>query len=297
MQFIRNILIIGNTEQLNQELEVSIKHITNKVKVKIVKDKSSVSTALQDNKINSVFMALSEYSDSMYVLKLLAMYKTKTNEKLSIFFSSPNFETFQMIINNTDFDGVEVSPWPIDVDGLSQKMVDTVFEKKMSKQVITKKNKKVAVDLEFIQVFVQATKKTLEEMGQVTGLVHQKPTYLNLMPKPIDAGISSKIMIHSEYFTGNFYVIFPEAAFLKLYESAVMEECDEINEENQDFAAELANIIYGQSKKVLSASGLNLDMAIPSIHTSTKIEGDTVIIIPFESSIGEFYIAVAPGTL
>lgn len=296
MQFIRNILILGSKTGFNQDLLFSFEDAGSKVKTEIVEDKNSISPILLDRKINSVLVNFTEAPDALYSLRLLKMYKVKTNDKLTIFFTSSNFETFQKVIGDSDLEGVNVCPWPVDENELSEKMLDSVFEKKISKQVVTEKNKKLNVDLEFIEVFINATKHTIEEMGQVSGLTHQKPTYLSQMEAPIGAGISSKILIQSEYFTGNFYVVFPTVSFLKLYENAVMEECDNINEENQDFAGELANIIYGQSKKVLSASGLILDMVIPSIHHSTQIEGETVIVIPFESSIGKFYIAVAPGT-
>jgi CheY-specific phosphatase CheX len=110
-------------------------------------------------------------------------------------------------------------------------------------------------------------------------------------------GVASKIMISSDYFKGSFYVIFPSKTFLTLYEKVVGDHYEVINDENRDFAGELANIIYGHSKKVFSESGLNLDMAIPSVHRAAQIESELVVVIPFKSSIGNFYIAVAPGEL
>lgn len=75
-----------------------------------------------------------------------------------------------------------------------------------------------------------------------------------------------------------------------------MEKQTEINNDNKDFASELANIIYGQCKKKFSDDGLNLEMVIPSLHMG-EIKYDVVILIPFECYLGKFYLAVAPGLI
>ncbi len=297
MQFIRNTLIIGKNSDFQSELKIDLNALSKKVNVEIISDKNLLSTKLAEKTINSVFINLENEADCRYIFRLLGMYKMKTNEKLTVFFTSENFETFQKIINDTVLDGIDILPWPVDSDELAHKMIDSIFDKRLSKQVVTEKKNTLNVDLEFIQVFIQATRKTLEEMGQVQDLKHGKPTFKDKMTDPIEKGIASKIMISSDFFTGNFYVIFPETSFLNIYENAVMERCEGIDEENKDFAGELANIIYGQAKKVLSASGLNLDMAIPSVHHSSNVEAELVIVIPFTSSIGNFYIAVAPGKI
>lgn len=297
MEFIRNILFICEKSEFLEKLSDGVSKASKKLNVLSISDKGQLSEVLANQKLNAVFIKLPEQSDCLYIFRLLGMHKMKANPDMKIFFTSENFETFHEIVNNMVLDGVEVFPWPQKPDELAAKIADSVFDKQLSKEVVTKSNGKVTIDLEFIQVFVNATKKVLEEMGDVKDLTHHKPTYMDKMEKPLETGIASKIMISSEFFKGNFYVIFPEPTFLKLYANAVFEEHESINDENADFAGELANIIYGQSKKVLAASGLNLDMAIPSIHRSTQIQSELVIVIPFDSSIGNLYIAVAPGDL
>jgi CheY-specific phosphatase CheX len=297
IQFIRNILIFGEKVELQLDLVKELKALSNKVNVEIIKDKSLVSQNIAIKSINAVFINSINSSDCLYIIRLLKMYKVKTNPKLNVFFTSESFETFQRVIEKNELKELSVLPWPVNSGDVANKIIDSIYDKKLSKQVVTKNDSVLNIDLEFIQVFINATKSVLTEMGQVQDIAHHKPVFKDTMSDVIEAGISSKIMISSTFFTGNFYVIFPEASFLSLYESAVYEHCESINDENRDFAGELANIIYGQSKKVLSASGLNLDMAIPSIHNSTEIDAEIVIVIPFDSSIGNFYIAVAPGAI
>lgn len=295
--FIRHVLILGDKDDLNLKVKDCLLAGSKKIQVEIVPDRNEVSQKLGNFIVSAVFLNFAAVSEALYALRLLGMYMMKTNKELKVFFSSSNFETFQHIINETSLDNVDVIPYPFEAKELSHKIIDKLFDRKMSKQVVTKSKSVLNVDLEFIQVFIEATKKTLMEMCQIKKLKHGKPVFQEKMETPLDMAIASKILISSEFFKGNFYVIFPKSTFLKIYENAVMEEATEINDENKDFAGEIANIIYGQSKKVLSASGLNLDMAIPSIDLGTKIDSEIVIIIPFYTETGPFYIAVAPGNL
>jgi CheY-specific phosphatase CheX len=297
MDFIRNVIIFGESTELNKTVSKTLEEASSKIKVILIKDRSLVSQTLSDKKVMSVFLNSKDVSVCLYLLKMLTMYKSKTNQKLSIFFTSENFDTFQEIIKKVDVENINVLPWPISDADIVEKMHDAIFDKKITKKVVDKKKNGLDIDLEFIQVFIQSTKKVLAEMGSVTDLVHEKPEFKNKMSAQLEVGIASKILISSEYFTGSFFVIFPEQSFLNLYENAVYEKCEKIDDENRDFAGELANIIYGQSKKIFSASGHHLDMAIPSIHPSSNIESELVVVIPFTSSIGKFYIAVAPGAL
>ncbi len=297
MEFIRNVLIIGDKDGFQENLKSELLKVSSKVSVQQIKDRTLLSQKLGDTKVNSVFININNFQECMYIYRLLNMYTTNVNDKLSIFFTSEDFEVFQEVISSIEeTKGFNVIPWPANPREVAEKIVDSIFNRKLSKQVVTKNNNVLNVDLEFVQVFIEATKHVLTEMG-VVDLAHRKPTFKEQMDHPIEEGIASRIMISSKFFTGNFYVIFPEKSFLSLYESAVYETHEAINDENKDFAGELANIIYGHSKKVLSASGLALDMVIPSIHNSSNIESELVIVIPFDSSFGNFYIAVAPGEI
>jgi chemotaxis protein CheX len=75
------------------------------------------------------------------------------------------------------------------------------------------------------------------------------------------------------------------------------ENIGEIDLNNQDGAAEIINIIFGQTKAVLNQRGYRLERAIPSvmrgkghkIYQNTKIP---VLLVPFRSNLGKFWIQI-----
>ena len=76
-----------------------------------------------------------------------------------------------------------------------------------------------------------------------------------------------------------------------------MEEFTEIDDELQDGAGELLNIIFGQAKAALNERGYGLDLAIPSVIRGndlkvTHMTNSPAIIIPFTSEVGPLYIEV-----
>ena len=79
----------------------------------------------------------------------------------------------------------------------------------------------------------------------------------------------------------------------------LQEEIQTINDENKDAVAELLNIIFGKAKKILNASGLNIQQAIPSIirgpgHSIQHQAQNQTIVIPFTCpEIGNFRAEVS----
>ena len=293
-QFIRRILIIAEPGKILDEMTRQFRNLSKKVKTDKIIDRQLLSSALANNLVNGVFLCSNEVQDTKFALRLLGMYKLKTNPDIKISFTSPDFDTFQQVLSESSLDSVQVVPWPIDYHEVASQLLAEIFDQSLSRKITLSNKQTVDFDLEFIEVFIQATKKTIQEMGGVQQIDHEKPKLIKNEKVVLEDGISSKITISSEFFSGDFYVIFPTQSFLKLYESAVGEKSDTISDENQDFAGELANIIYGQSKKIFAASGLNLDMVIPSTELKTTFEEEFTILSPFSCSVGKFYISVVP---
>ena len=185
---------------------------------------------------------------------------------------------------------------PLDMSDLINKISIAAFGNTAAQIKPKSKHNELDVDLEFMKIFITSTKKVIEEMGQIPGLKNSPPMLMSQLKEPLNIAISSKILISSVYFKGSYYIAFPKETFFNFYEKVVMEKCTEINNENKDFVSELANIIYGQCKKIFADLGFNLDMVIPSIHMG-EINYSVVIVIPFESPLGKFYLAVAPGLI
>ena len=107
---------------------------------------------------------------------------------------------------------------------------------------------------------------------------------------------SGKIILKNTFFNGSVFISFPEETFLKFSNKVLAADSKEIDSSNRDFASEFTNMVYGQSKKEFEQHGVNLDMAIPIIDESKTITPGKkpVFVIPFESSVGKFFIKVAP---
>jgi chemotaxis protein CheX len=75
------------------------------------------------------------------------------------------------------------------------------------------------------------------------------------------------------------------------------EEQTAINHDIEDAAGELTNIIFGHTKKALEQKGLKLEKAIPSVitganHAISHQSTGPIIVTPFESDLGPFYVQI-----
>ena len=152
------------------------------------------------------------------------------------------------------------------------------------------------VDMNFLKPFIDGTKHTLLIQCK-TEVSHGKP-YLKSKANPqtrID--IAGIVGVFSSSFKGTICICFPEATFLAFMEKMLGEKYPEINDEVSDGAGELMNIIFGYAKKLLNETGHTLDKALPSVISGENIRlnqmgNDPVIILPFESSVGNFQLEI-----
>jgi chemotaxis protein CheX len=184
-----------------------------------------------------------------------------------------------------------------------------VFEKPFAiKEVISKAKEvmetkkatppqpKFQLDVNFINPFVDATQNVLVSFGNLKNLKSQKPFVLQKGQK-LGLEISGVIPLVSPHFKGTLAVGFPSATFTAVASAMLGETHTEITPEIEDAAAELANIIYGQTKIKLNEKGFELGLSRPSIirghdHTISPPEGLLTMVIPFDSSAGPFYIQI-----
>jgi chemotaxis protein CheX len=151
------------------------------------------------------------------------------------------------------------------------------------------------IDVEFINPFLHATKKTLEVQAN-TPLKLLKP-FLKKTPAK-DVAIAGVISLISDKFNGSITLCFPAGVFLKIYENMFGEKHTAITKELEDAAGELLNIIYGQAKIELNAkAGYDLKKALPTVLTGEKInisqQGRVpTVVLPFETDAGVFHIEI-----
>lgn len=297
MEFNRNVLIIDHSVKDRDFIKDEIGKATNKLVVFTLSGRHQLAELTAQNKMKCLYLNTNiGKKDVFFILRFFTMLKEKDQEETTIFLSSDDFEMLAEITAEFPLEKMKILHSPLEVSDLVKKIqiavlgkLDFSASKKASKDPLN-------IDLEFVNVFITATKKVLAEMGQITDLKNSPPKLMASLSVPLDIAISSKILISSAYFKGSYYIAFPADTFLNLYEKVVMEKQTEITNDNKDFASELANIIYGQCKKKFSDDGLNLEMVIPSLHMG-EIKYEVVIVIPFECGLGKFYLAVAPGLI
>jgi CheY-specific phosphatase CheX len=296
MEFNRNVLIIDSSVNEKDLIKEKIQAATDKIIVFTLNSRQHLAEVTAQNKMKCLYLNTNiGKKDVFFILRFFTMLKEKDGEEISIFLTSDDFNLLQEITAEFSLKKLQILHTPLDIDDLVKKIQIAVLGKFDSPKNKAKKDP-LNIDLEFINVFIKSTKKVISEMAQIQDLTHSPPVLMASLEGPLDIAISSKILISSAYFKGSYYIAFPEKTFLDFYGMVVMEKQTEINNDNKDFASELANIIYGQCKKKFSDDGLNLEMVIPSLHMG-EIKYDVVILIPFECYLGKFYLAVAPGLI
>lgn len=152
------------------------------------------------------------------------------------------------------------------------------------------------LDPNFIKPFVGGTIETLKIQCQ-TNATPGRPYAAGTAVTPA-VDIAAIIGLTSKTFNGSIAVCFPKKTFLKLMNSMLGMDAEEISEDFEDGAGELLNIIFGFAKRHLNDHGYEIQKAIPTVvrGQNLKIWHKRDVpsgIIPFTSAAGEFYIEVA----
>lgn len=156
--------------------------------------------------------------------------------------------------------------------------------------------KRFKLDVDFINPFIESSVKTLNAMCGVKDIIAHKP-YLQNEEEELNIDISGTLTITSPYFRGSIAISFTDDVYKDLVNKMLEENEENITIDNQDGAAEIINIIFGQTKAVLNNCGYKLERAIPSvmrghnhkIYQNSKIP---VLLVPFKSDAGDFFIQI-----
>lgn len=161
-------------------------------------------------------------------------------------------------------------------------------EKSSGPNTVTKK-----LDAMVFQPFVNETITTLKTMCNID-VLPTKAYYKHEGPLPI-FDIAGVVGVTGPKIHGSFTMCMERSVFLRIMSRMLNQECKDLNSEIEDGAAELVNIIFGQAKRVLNDVGYSIQMAIPTIVkgksvTSNYFSKNPVIILPFKSADGQFWI-------
>lgn len=158
-----------------------------------------------------------------------------------------------------------------------------------------KKTSKPKINTEFINPFLTGTIKVLG----VQCSVEAKPgkPVLRSENEGLNYDIAGVIGLTSNVFKGSIAICFPEATFLKIMSNMLGEDYTEINEELEDGAGELLNMIFGQVKIELNEKNYKIEKAIPTVVRGKELKvkhltQTPAIILPFESTAGNFHVEI-----
>ncbi|MBX2987518.1 MAG: chemotaxis protein CheX [Bdellovibrionaceae bacterium] len=155
---------------------------------------------------------------------------------------------------------------------------------------------KPRLDTEFINPFIDAVINTFKV--QLNLEIQPGKALLKKDVKPLPLEIAGVISLASTHFHGTISLGFPGQVFLKVYETWLGETHAAINQDIQDAAGELMNIVYGQAKAELNKKNYNIEKALPTVVTGEKLHladtnKGTTLVIEFSSVHGPFIIEIA----
>jgi CheY-specific phosphatase CheX len=216
---------------------------------------------------------------------------------VKIFLALENFDTFQTITTSDIFSNSTIINMPLSASEIYKKItVDTA--QLQDSEINKSKATKTVSSANFLNIFIECTMATVQEMAQCLPLTHSAPEILNYDKLPQPVAIRGKLAINSSHFTGSFFIAFPESTFLKICTVVLMEKVEKIDKENEDLVSELCNIIYGKSKVLIAKLDMKLDMVIPTYNKDKQIVSkDNILLVKLNSDMGDFYVKVAPGLL
>lgn len=89
----------------------------------------------------------------------------------------------------------------------------------------------------------------------------------------------------------------PVALALKITSSMLGMECEEVNEDLNDAIGEIANMLGGNVKQVLSKGGLDVKLSIPTVisgedYTVNSLSDNDCVVIPFNVDDSSFIVGL-----
>ncbi len=156
--------------------------------------------------------------------------------------------------------------------------------------------------IDFSKPFVDATKNIFSTMV-FCKIEAQKPAVKSdaLSKGDVTAvlGLSGELEKNgkTQPYKAMLVISFPYATYFKIASAMLGETYTDYHADIRDLGGEIVNMIMGNAKRDLKTLGYSSNMAIPSMiegkgHNIRYPAGTTVILIPFESPVGPFYMEI-----
>lgn len=217
-------------------------------------------------------------------LEIIFKYIASTDYKnFPLFFISENFSEFSELLDQSQFPNLHLIAAPVETEIVAKNIQATLFPKALEGNV----DSNVKINLEFLKTFIDATKFILESFCQLKDVRHTRP-YLYKFDEASTYAIEGKIVLTSSFFEGEFIIGFSKASYLSILKIVLGQNDSEITKENEDFASEIVNMIYGQAKTVLNISGHNFEKVIPTyvLNPPKHQTKNPIVVVPLETEAG-----------
>ena len=286
MKVIKRVLILSFNYDWADELKAELLKVS-KLDVLVASTRTIATKLLSENEFDLILIEETYKLKNMdYLLRVVTTLKAKPSV---VFFAFNDFELYKTVVIPKELSEVQFKAisMPLPITILSQIVIDVLFPYGLKSDA--------SFDREFLQVLIRSCKKVIYSFS-VEGLKPGKPSTLQKMQNELDISIRGKIILKNKFYNGSIFISFPKQTFLNFSNKVLAADSSEIDESNRDFASEFTNMVYGQAKKEFEQHGINLDMAIPIVDEQKQITPGKkpIFVIPIESSVGIFYIKVAP---
>ena len=147
------------------------------------------------------------------------------------------------------------------------------------------------MNVKFINPFLEGTISVLQTMAFIEATAG-KPY---LKKDNVAKGDVTGIIGITGQATGTISVSFDSGSILKIVSSMFGEDITQLTAEVSDAVGELTNMISGQARRNIEASGKKLEAAIPSVitgknHTIAHVTDCSVVAVPFATDGGSFTV-------
>ncbi len=153
------------------------------------------------------------------------------------------------------------------------------------------------MNVDYINPFVESINNILVTMASMS-CEYGRP-YLKPDSAPLGA-ITGLIPMTGDAVSGSLAISFTPPVILLISSRMLGEEITEVDDTCHDLTGELTNMLSGGARRILWEKGYQFEMATPLVLRDTPevkhLTDAPVIVIPFETQAGHFFIEVALGS-
>lgn len=150
------------------------------------------------------------------------------------------------------------------------------------------------MNTDFVNPFLDSIVNVLSTMARVTA-TPQDPFVKEDFSSRGD--VTGLVGLAGKQARASLAISFPEGAILQIASRMLGEDFEMLDETVANLVGEITNMVSGGAKGILSEKGYHFDMAIPSTiigrnHTVDHKTAGAIVVVPFGSDAGSFYVEV-----